>query len=202
MSDFKLTKDNYTSLFGKSFSIVASMSEYYPLVVPDFNNKLSLYMNTFCEYGIKNDVNDNLFKDKFKFNELAEGDNANRQVIFALSDAYFISCIWYNSFKLFTKYKDKDSKTIGQANDQLAEYTKDLIHLYSTHKATRRDIKPAIGSAWLTYEELVSKSLSYSTWYDLNTYRGLVNTALNTKLGLESIYTMEEQDGIHTTNKG
>ena len=50
-----------------------------------------------------------------------------------------------------------------------------------------RKIDKEIGSAWLSYESLVTESLSYTEFSPM-AYHKLVNVALEQKLGLDTIY--------------
>jgi len=187
-----LTVSNYKSLFAGAGNLLDTVYGYYPVIRPDFDKNIGSVISFYRSIGQPSEkFYSKYLKDISDIDKLAETDLANRQVIFALSDSYFIACVWYNIFELTVGFISSNDRIIGKNNEQLAKYTKNLIKDYTLGSATYmtddRDIGKEIGSAWLSYESLVTDSLSYFDFSPMS-YHKLVNVALVKKLGLSEIY--------------
>ena len=196
-----LNIENKGGLFQKSYKIITDVINTYPIVRADFENNLALTLDTFSQYSCNDEYYDTYLKPFFKVKFATDTDEANRSIIYNLTDAYFISCAWYNELKLATKIKGNDYKELGRANACLATYINKLITKYkrgsSTNKNDLRDLNEAVGMSWLAYEDKVKKSLEYVPNFDEIEYHELVNTVLGQKLHLSPIYLERGIDGLH-----
>lgn len=195
MSEVKLNVlnvNNYKSLFAEAGNLLDKVYNFYPVIRPEFDKNIGSVISFYHSIGQPSEkFYLKYIKDISDISKLAETDLANRQVIFALADSYFIACVWYNIFELTTSFSSYKDREIGKNNEKLAKYTKNLIKEYTlgspTYMTDDRKIDKEIGSAWLSYESLVTESLSYAEFSPM-AYHKLVNVALEQKLGLDTIY--------------
>lgn len=205
MSSTILDTSNFRVLFAQADKLLSKVYNYYPAIRTSFDRNISSTLNFYHNYGKDNEqIASHYFNDILNINKQPENDFANRQVIFALSDSYFIACVWYNAFEITYNYKNAKDKQIGQANEQLAKFAKETISRYIkaplAYKIDDRDIDKEIGMSWLSYEQLVTKSLNSKL--NENDYHRLVNIALANKLGLSTIYQDKEHiNGLYQANK-
>lgn len=196
-----LTPETYKTLFYKANQMLLSIYNKYFIVRKEFNYKLPITLEVLSDYSAKN--NNNIgFTNTYltDFHPIAEGiqtDNANRAIIYTLTDIYFLTGIWYNYFSLLTNYTSDSHKNIGNVNNELANYIFRLAHKYMTvqndNKKDSRDINTSINLSWLSYEENVFNSLNYiNKDIDRQTYHKLVNLALTNKLGLQELYYIKD----------
>jgi hypothetical protein len=192
-----LNESNYPILFYKAYNLLMSMYNAYPVIQSSFSNNIQDTITCFKHNGSKNNkLSKILFKNYFSFLIVPENDVANRQILFGLADTYFLTGVWYNIFSLVNSYNNSNSKLIGKANNNLADYTKQLIYTYTlgidSNKSDKRDIGSEICMSWLSYEELVIDSLNLVK-DEIITYRKLVNIALTVKLGINALYITKEK---------
>lgn len=209
MSKVYLTENNCRALFSQAYNLLLDVESYYPVIMPSFYN----ISDTVAEYKKLAKPNEQFQKqylvDTFKVKKLSDDDRANRQIIYTLTDSYFLACVWYNLFSYVTGYNDNFFREkLGAANDTLADFTKDTIRNYELgsdmNKIDKRSITTGIGMSWVAYESKVLSSLSYTKQDLAETYHNIVNAALADKLGLNEVYQLRRKaiiDGVHKTDK-
>lgn len=209
MSKVYLTENNCRALFSQAYNLLLDVESYYPVIMPSFYN----ISDTIVEYKKLAKPNEQFQEqylvDTFKVKKLSDDDRANRQIIYTLTDSYFLACVWYNLFSYVTGYNDNFFREkLGTANDTLADFTKDTIRNYELgsdmNKIDKRSITTGIGMSWVAYESKVLSSLSYTKQDLAETYHNIVNAALADKLGLNEVYQPRRKaiiDGVHKTDK-
>lgn len=209
MSKVYLTENNCRALFSQAYNLLLDVESYYPVIMPSFYS----ISDTIAEYKKLAKPNEQFQKhylvDTFKVKKLSDDDRANRQIIYTLTDSYFLACVWYNLFSYVTDYNDNFFREkLGTANDTLADFTKDTIRNYELgsdmNKIDKRSITTGIGMSWVVYESKVLSSLSYTKQDLAETYHNIVNAALADKLGLNEVYQPKRKaiiDGVHKTDK-
>lgn len=209
MSKVYLTENNCRALFSQAYNLLLDVESYYPVIMPSFYN----ISDTITEYKKLAKPNEQFQEqylvDTFKVKKLSDDDRANRQIIYTLTDSYFLACVWYNLFSYVTGYNDNFFREkLGTANDTLADFTKDTIRNYELgsdmNKIDKRSITTGIGMSWVAYESKVLSSLSYTKQDLAETYHNIVNAALADKLGLNEVYQPRRKaiiDGVHKTDK-
>lgn len=209
MSKVYLTENNCRALFSQAYNLLLDVESYYPVIMPSFYS----ISDTIAEYKKLAKPNEQFQKhylvDTFKVKKLSDDDRANRQIIYTLTDSYFLACVWYNLFSYVTDYNDNFFREkLGTANDTLADFTKDTIRNYELgsdmNKIDKRSITTGIGMSWVAYESKVLSSLSYTKQDLAETYHNIVNAALADKLGLNEVYQPKRKaiiDGVHKTDK-
>lgn len=209
MSKVYLTENNCRALFSQAYNLLLDVESYYPVIMPSFYN----ISDTIVEYKKLAKPNEQFQEqylvDTFKVKKLSDDDRANRQIIYTLTDSYFLACVWYNLFSYVTGYNDNFFREkLGTANDTLADFTKDTIRNYELgsdmNKIDKRSITTGIGMSWVAYESKVLSSLSYTKQGLAETYHNIVNAALADKLGLNEVYQPRRKaiiDGVHKTDK-
>lgn len=209
MSKVYLTENNCKALFSQAYNLLLDVESYYPVIMPSFYN----ISDTIAEYKKLAKPNEQFQEqylvDTFKVKKLSDDDRANRQIIYTLTDSYFLACVWYNLFSYVTGYNDNFFREkLGTANDTLADFTKDTIRNYELgsdmNKIDKRSITTGIGMSWVAYESKVLSSLSYTKQDLAETYHNIVNAALADKLGLNEVYQPRRKaiiDGVHKTDK-
>lgn len=209
MSEVYLTENNFKALFKQAYNLLSDVETYYPIVMPRFYT-IADTLSEYKELGKANEqFQSHYLANSFEVKQLPDDDRANRQVIYSLTDSYFLACVWYNMFKYVTNYDDSIfRKKLGKANDELAEFTKEIIRDYELgsemNKIDKRGIANGICMSWVSYESKVMSSLSYTNLDISETYHNIVNTALTDKLGLTEVYQSRRKvitDGVHETNK-
>ena len=209
MSKVYLTENNCRALFSQAYNLLLDVESYYPVIMPSFYN----ISDTITEYKKLAKPNEQFQEqylvDTFKVKKLSDDDRANRQIIYTLTDSYFLACVWYNLFSYVTGYNDNFFREkLGTANDTLADFTKDTIRNYDLgsdmNKIDKRSITTGIGMSWVAYESKVLSSLAYTKQDLAETYHNIVNAALADKLGLNEVYQPRRKaiiDGVHKTDK-
>lgn len=209
MSKVYLTENNCRALFNQAYNLLLDVESYYPIIMPSFYN----ISDTIAEYKKLAKPNEQFQEqylvDTFKVKKLSDDDRANRQIIYTLTDSYFLACVWYNLFSYVTGYNDNFFREkLGTANDTLADFTKNTIRNYELgsdmNKIDKRSITTGIGMSWVAYESKVLSSLSYTKQDLAETYHNIVNAALADKLGLNEVYQPRRKaiiDGVHKTDK-
>lgn len=209
MSKVYLTENNCRALFSQAYNLLLDVESYYPVIMPSFYS----ISDTIAEYKKLAKPNEQFQEqylvDTFKVKKLSDDDRANRQIIYTLTDSYFLACVWYNLFSYVTGYNDNFFREkLGTANDTLADFTKDTIRNYELgsdmNKIDKRSITTGIGMSWVAYESKVLSSLSYTKQDLAETYHNIVNAALADKLGLNEVYQPRRKaiiDGVHKTDK-
>lgn len=209
MSKVYLTENNCRALFSQAYNLLLDVESYYPVIMPSFYN----ISDTIAEYKKLAKPNEQFQKqylvDTFKVRKLSDDDRANRQIIYTLTDSYFLACVWYNLFSYVTGYNDNFFREkLGTANDTLADFTKNTIRNYELgsdmNKIDKRSITTGIGMSWVAYESKVLNSLAYTKQDLAETYHNIVNAALADKLGLNEVYQPRRKaiiDGVHKTDK-
>lgn len=209
MSKVYLTENNCRALFSQAYNLLLDVESYYPVIMPSFYN----ISDTITEYKKLAKPNEQFQEqylvDTFNVKKLSDDDRANRQIIYTLTDSYFLACVWYNLFSYVTGYNDNFFREkLGTANDTLADFTKDTIRNYELgsdmNKIDKRSITTGIGMSWVAYESKVLSSLSYTKQDLAETYHNIVNAALADKLGLNEVYQPRRKaiiDGVHKTDK-
>lgn len=209
MSKVYLTENNCRALFSQAYNLLLDVESYYPVIMPSFYN----ISDTIVEYKKLAKPNEQFQEqylvDTFKVKKLSDDDRANRQIIYTLTDSYFLACVWYNLFSYVTGYNDNFFREkLGTANDTLADFTKNTIRNYELgsdmNKIDKRSITTGIGMSWVAYESKVLSSLSYTKQDLAETYHNIVNAALADKLGLNEVYQPRRKaiiDGVHKTDK-
>lgn len=191
-ADMYITDENYNILFNVAYNSLNTLISYYPIIKPSFSKNLSFTLDVFGSYKVNKGALANKIGNYFSIKKVEETDNANREIIYTLADTYFLTAIWYNAFKLATNYQDSNAKKIGNANNDLASYLKNLIYKYKLgsdfNKQDTRDIGASIGMSWTVYADMVNESLAYINARDKQAYYKLVNIAITEKLGLSPIY--------------
>lgn len=209
MSKVYLTENNCRALFSQAYNLLLDVESYYPVIMPSFYN----ISDTIAEYKKLAKPNEQFQEqylvDTFKVKKLSDDDRANRQIIYTLTDSYFLACVWYNLFSYVTDYNDNFFREkLGTANDTLADFAKDTIRNYELgsdmNKIDKRSITTGIGMSWVAYESKVLSSLAYTEQDLAETYHNIVNAALADKLGLNEVYQPRRKaiiDGVHKTDK-
>lgn len=209
MSKVYLTENNCRALFSQAYNLLLDVESYYPVIMPSFYN-ISSTMTEYKELAKSNEqFQAQYLADSFKVKKLSDDDRANRQIIYTLTDSYFLACVWYNLFSYVTGYNDAFFKEdLGKANDTLADFTKATIRRYELgsemNKIDKRSITNGIGMSWVAYENKVLSSLAYTKQNLTETYHNIVNAALTDKLGLAKVYQPKRKaiiDGVHKTDK-
>lgn len=209
MSKVYLTENNCRALFSQAYNLLLDVESYYPVIMPSFYS----ISDTIVEYKKLAKPNERFQEqylvDTFKVKKLSDDDRANRQIIYTLTDSYFLACVWYNLFSYVTGYNDNFFREkLGTANDTLADFTKNTIRNYDLgsdmNKIDKRSITTGIGMSWVAYESKVLSSLAYTKQDLSETYHNIVNAALTDKLGLNEVYQPKRKaiiDGVHKTDK-